>query len=216
MPLDNPALIEHLKRDVLKSKGLEKALRGTPRELFVPEECLGEAYEDYPLPLGHGQTISQPWTVVFMTEMLDVKKGMKVLEIGAGSGWQAALLGYMVGPRGKVLTVEINEWLADFARKNVAKTRLNNVFVARGDGTLGLKEEAPFNRIIITAATPKIPKPLEEQLREGGKLVAPVGRFNQVMVLYQKTKKGLEEKQSRGYFRFVPLVGKYGFRKRLW
>lgn len=211
MPFDNSGLIEHLKRDVLKNRELEKALKGTPRELFVPEGHLEEAYGDYPLPIGHGQTISQPWTVVFMTEWLDVKPGHRVLEIGAGSGWQAALLGKLVGTKGKVFTVEINEWLAELARRNLERAGVNNVEVLKGDGALGIEDGAPFDRILVTAAAPEIPPPLLEQLKEGGKLVAPVGRLSQVMVLYEKTKKGLVKKKSRGYFRFVPLVGRHGF-----
>ena len=215
--LTNLDLIQKLKNDVLKSEEIEEALKKVPREYFVPKELADKAYEDFPLPIGYGQTISQPWTVVFMTEMLDVKKGQKILEVGAGSGWQAALLGYLVGPEGKVYTVETYKELVEFARKNISKVGLNNVEIIHGDGTLGLEREAPFDRIIITAATPKIPPPLEEQLKEGGKLVAPVGNaFTQKMVLFEKTKLGLEPVREMGYFKFVPLVGRYGFRYRFY
>jgi len=139
MPKTLEGLIKSLKSlGVLRSKKLEEALRKIKREHFVPEKYRGSAYIDYPLPIGHGQTISQPYTVVTMTEMLDVKPGQKILEIGAGSGWQAALLGYLVGPKGKIYTVEINEWLADFARNNISKTGLKNVEVIHGDGSLGI------------------------------------------------------------------------------
>jgi len=212
MPETLEELINSLKSmGALKSKKLEEALRKVKREYFVPEKYKHHAYIDYPLPIGHGQTISQPYTVVIMTEMLDVKPGQKVLEVGAGSGWQAALLGYLVGPKGKVYTIEINKWLAVFARKNISKTGLKNVKVIEGDGTLGLKEKAPFDRAIITAATPKVPEPLKEQLKEGGKLVAPMGNiFTQIMVLFQKKNLELKEIEEKGYFRFVPLKGEHG------
>jgi len=217
MPSSNFELIEKLKVDVLRSEELEKAMKEVPREFFVPHEYEDEAYEDYPLPIGYGQTISQPWTVVVMTELLEVESGHKVLEIGAGSGWQAALLGHIVGPKGKVYTVETNEELVKTARENVQKTGLKNVEIIQGDGTEGLAEKAPFDRIIITAAAPKIPQPLENQLKEGGKLVAPVGDlFTQEMILYEKTRMGLKKIRKMGYYKFVPLVGKYGFRCRIW
>ena len=224
MPKTLEGLIKSLKSlGVLRSKKLEEALRKIKREYFVPEKYRGSAYIDYPLPIGHGQTISQPYTVVTMTEMLDVKPGQKILEIGAGSGWQAALLGYLVGPKGKIYTVEINEWLADFARNNISKTGLKNVEVIHGDGSLGLPKEffrkrfstnlteKGFDRIIITAAASKVPEPLKEQLREGGKLVAPIGNiFNQRMVLFEKEGSELKEIEEKGYFRFVPLKGEHG------
>lgn len=209
----NDLLIEFLKRSVLKSAALEKAMREAPRELFVPKRLAREAYEDYPLPIGQGQTISQPWTVVFMTEMLDVKEGMKVLEVGAGSGWQAAILGKMVGPNGRVFALEINGKLAALARKNLKKAGVENVLVKKGDGTMGLPKEKPFDRIMIAAASPGVPKPLEEQLKRGGKLVAPVDSPpGQVMTLYEKTENGLEAGSSQGFFRFVPLKGRHGLR----
>ena len=224
MPETLEGLIKSLKSlGVLRSKRLEEALRKIKREYFVPEKYRGSAYIDYPLPIGHGQTISQPYTVVTMTEMLDVKPGQKILEIGAGSGWQAALLGYLVGPKGKIYTVEINEWLADFARNNISKTGLKNVEAIHGDGSLGLPKEffrkrfstnlteKGFDRIIITAAASKVPEPLKEQLREGGKLVAPIGNiFNQRMVLFEKEGSELKEIEEKGYFRFVPLKGEHG------
>jgi len=227
MPETLEELIKSLKSlGVLKSKKLEGALRKIKREYFVPEKYRGSAYIDYPLPIGHGQTISQPYTVVIMTEMLDVKLGQKILEIGAGSGWQAAILGYLVGPKGKVYTIEINKWLADFARSNISKTGLKNVEVIHGDGTLGLPkkffhkrfstnltEKGVFDRIMITAAAPKIPEPLKEQLKDGGKMVAPIGNLlEQRMVLFEKKSSKLKEIEEKGYFRFVPLKGEHGFR----
>lgn len=215
--MTNEELIEKLKRHVLQSEELEEAMLRAPRELFVPEEFLDNAYEDHPLPIGFGQTVSQPFTVVVMTELLDVGPGHKILEIGAGSGWQAALLGHLVGPEGKVFTVEMNEELAVKAKENLDKTDLKNIKIIWGDGTLGLEDMAPFDRVIITAATPKIPPPVIEQLKEGGKVVAPVGNMlRQQMILYEKTRFGLQKRRNLGNYRFVPLVGRHGFRCRVW
>ncbi len=211
-------LIFALKDDgILKSENIEHALKKIKRELFVPEKHKNDAYSDCPIPISHNQNILQPSVVVFMTEMLDVREGHKVLEVGAGSGWQAAILGHLVGPNGKVYTVEMDEDLVNFARKNVEKTGLHNVEIIHGDGTLGLEEKAPFDRVIITAATPKIPPPLEQQVVEGGKLVAPIGDiFSQRVTLFEKTRWGLEPIRNIGYFKFVPLVGRYGFKYRVW
>ncbi len=213
----NHDLIEKLKCEVLRTEEVEEALRNIPREWFVPEEYMDRAYEDNPLPLASGQTISQPFTVVVMTELLSVFRGHKVLEVGAGSGWQAALLGHLVGPKGKVFTVDINDELVEMARKNLEKTKLKNVEIIHGDGSKGLEDKAPFDRVIITAAAPKIPPPIERQVLEGGKLVAPVGDMRrQQMTLYEKTRMGLREIRSAGVYRFVPLIGEHGFRCRMW
>jgi protein-L-isoaspartate(D-aspartate) O-methyltransferase len=217
MDLDeqNKKLVEYLKaRGYLKSKKLERALLKTPRHLFVPQNLLEYAYRDIPLPIGFGQTISQPSTVVIMTEMLDVKPGQKVLEIGAGSGWQAAILSRLVGSKGRVYTVEIIRGLVEFAKKNLQKLNIKNVEVIHADGSRGLPEKAPFDRIIITAATPKISEVLLQQLKINGKLVAPVGSaYMQKMVCIEKTEKGYKKSEYEGYFVFVPLRGKYGFRE---
>jgi protein-L-isoaspartate(D-aspartate) O-methyltransferase len=198
---------------ILKSKRVKSALMAVPRDIFVPKKYRGEAYDDTPLPIGHGQTISQPLVVVVMTELLDVRSGHKVLEIGAGSGWQAGLLGYLVGPAGKVWSIDRIPELVRFARENLRKAGIKNVDVIEGDGTLGLPGKK-FDRIIITAATPKIPNPLVDQLCDGGKIVAPVGnRFEQSMILAKKMGEELVELSRQWGYRFVPLVGKYGFRE---
>lgn len=198
---------------ILKSKRVKSALMAVPRDIFVPKKYRGEAYDDTPLPIGHGQTISQPLVVVVMTELLDVRSGHKVLEIGAGSGWQAGLLGYLVGPAGKVWSIDRIPELVRFARENLRKAGIKNVDVIEGDGTLGLPGKK-FDRIIITAATPKIPNPLIDQLYDGGKIVAPVGnRFEQSMILAKKMGEELVELSRQWGYRFVPLVGKYGFRE---
>ncbi len=209
----NEQLIQHLiSNGYLKTKKLVDALRKYPRELFVPGNVKQLAYRDIPLFIGHGQTISQPSTVIVMTEFLDVKKGQKVLEIGAGSGWQAALISELVGNKGKVYTVDIIQELVQFASNNLKKVGIKNVEVIRADGSLGLKEHAPFDRIIVTAACPEIPKPLIEQLKTDGKMVIPVGSmYLQEMFVLMKKKEEIE-KEIIGHFQFVPLVGKYGFK----
>ncbi len=211
----NEKLVEKLKKyGILKSKSLEKALLSTPRHFFVPENLQKYAYNDSPLPIGFGQTVSQPSTVVIMLEMLDVRKGQKVLEIGTGSGWQAALLARMIGAKGKVYTVEIIHGLVEFAKKNLAKTGIKNVSVIHGDGSLGLPEKAPFDRIIIAAASPRIPEQLLKQLKIRGKLVAPIGdRYAQKMVVIEKGSKGIKQSEYPGFFAFVPLRGKHGFKE---
>jgi len=204
-------LIEHMKNTgALKSKKIEKALREVPRHEFVPKNNAMFAYDDAPLSIGQGQTISQPTTVVLMTEALDIRKGQKILEIGSGSGWQAAILSKLVSDTGKVFTMERVPELVKMARKNLKKYK--NVKVIKGDGTEGLEKEAPFNRIIVTAAAPSIPATLKDQLKTGGKLVIPTGnRFVQEMMIITRTKKNKFEEKRFGSFAFVPLIGKYGF-----
>lgn len=210
---ENRELVSYLKKTgALKSKALEKALLKTPRRLFVPEDLQMSAYNDYPLHIGCGQTISQPSTVVMMTQLLEPKAGQKILEIGSGSGWQSALLSRLVGKKGKVFTVELITELAEFARKNLAKLKIKNVKVVFGNGSIGLGEEAPFDRIIITAAAPSIPDALKSQLKIGGRIVAPVGdRYAQKMTILKKTRKGFAQEELPSYFAFVPLRGKEGF-----
>lgn len=210
---ENQELVNYLKKTgALKSKKLEKALLTVPRHLFVPDNLQKSAYRDYPLHIGQGQTISQPSTVVAMTQLLEPKAGQKILEIGSGSGWQSALLSRMVGKRGKVFTVELIPELAESAGKNIAKLGIKNVKVVEGNGSLGLGEEAPFDGIIITAAAPSVPDILKNQLKVGGRIVAPVGdRYAQKMTIIKRTKKGFEQEELPSYFAFVPLRGEYGF-----
>jgi len=210
---ENERLIKHIKSiGYLKSKNIENALRGVPREFFIPEAMKYLAYRDTPLYIGSNQTISQPSTVVAMTEALDVKEGQKILEIGTGSGWQAAILAKLVGEKGFVYTIEIVENLVKFAKENLEKLEIKNVKVIKGDGSLGLKKNAPFDRIVITAASPDIPKPLLKQLKVNGIMVIPVGNlYLQSMYIVKKLKSGIKKK-SIGSFMFVPLKGKYGFK----
>ena len=178
------------------------ALRDVPRHLFVPPAMRSQAYEDHPLPIGHGQTISQPYIVAYMTEVLRLKPTSRVLEVGTGSGYQAAVLGKVAG---QVYTVEILAPLAESARKTLASLGYTNVHVRVGDGFAGWPEHAPFDAIMVTAAPEEVPPPLIEQLAVGGRLVVPVGRVVQQLTLVEKTPKGLVTERKMPV-RFVPLV----------
>jgi len=209
----NENLIKWIKTSgLLRSESVEKAFRAVPRHLFVPKRLEEHAYIDEPLSIGEGQTISQPSTVVAMTEALDVKAGQRVLEIGTGSGWQAAILAKIVGKEGFVWTVERSNSLSRSAKQNLDNVGAKNVKTIVGDGSLGLKEGAPYDRIIVTAACPDIPAPLLEQLKVGGKIIIPIGDlYTQQMFLIEKVREGSINRKSLGGFRFVPLVGKHGF-----
>lgn len=209
---ENEKLIQGIKYlEYLKSKNVEEALRKFRREFFVPDECKHLAYRDFPISIGFNQTVSQPSTVVAMTEALEIKEGEKVLEIGTGSGWQSAILSYLVGKKGHVYTIEILEDLAEFAKSNLNKVGVKNVEVIVGDGSVGLKEKAPFDKIIVTAACPEIPKPLLDQLKVGGIMVVPIGNLYLQDMQIVKKLKDKTEKRSIGSFMFVPLVGRFGF-----
>ncbi|MDH3617133.1 MAG: protein-L-isoaspartate(D-aspartate) O-methyltransferase [Nitrosopumilus sp.] len=200
------ALIETMKNTgFLTKKKVESAIRKSPRHNFVPESMKNQAYENRPIPIIEKQTISQPSVVSRMTEWLDLKEGQKVLEIGSGSGWQSAILSNLVGD-GTIFTVERHIKLANLAKKNLEKLEIKNVKIIHGDGNLGLAEESPFDRIIVTAACKKIPETLLQQLSMDGLLIAPVGEGIQSLVLLRKTPKGIVEiKNQKGYV-FVPLV----------
>ncbi len=187
------------------------AFRSVPREKFIDPEHRRLAYIDAPLMIGEGQTISQPFTVAMMTQLLELKPTDKVLEVGTGSGYQAAILGEIV-KEGEVFTIERFEGLALKARKVLEELRYLNVEVTVGDGTKGLPSESPFEAIIVTAAAPEVPQPLIDQLAEGGRLVMPVGDdWHQEMIRITKEKEGIERERFGGY-RFVPLIGEYGLR----
>lgn len=185
------------------------AMRTIPRHLFVSGSYASSSYEDRPLPIGDGQTISQPYIVAVMTELLDVHPNDKILEIGAGSGYQAAILSELASI---VITIERLPSVASLARNNLEKIGIGNVEVVIADGTLGLPEKGPYNGILITAATPEVPPPLFDQLAEGGRLVAPAGG-RVVQELVKVVRRGTNfETTYHGGVCFVPLIGRYGWR----
>ena len=203
-------LILYLKNSkFLTDEKVESALQNIPRHEFVPESELEYAYDNEPLPIMKNQTISQPGVVTRMTEWLDVKNGQNILEIGTGSGWQSAILSYLVGS-GTIYSIERHPELAKFAQENLKKLKIDNVHVILGDGTLGYSQASPYDRIIITAACTEIPLPLLDQLSENGLIIAPVGGSSQSLVLLQKTPKGIVEIKNQSKYVFVPLVGKFG------
>jgi len=184
------------------------AMRKIPRHLFVPKGYERAAYEDRPLPIGEGQTISQPYIVAVMTEQLDLAPQDRVLEIGTGSGYQAALL---VELAGTVISVERLADLADRARENLARAGVTGVRVVVGDGTQGYPPEAPYDAIIVTAASPTIPEPLIDQLAEGGRLIAPVGPRDCQDLIKLVKHEGRVETIPLGGVCFVPLIGQFGW-----
>ncbi len=193
----------------LNDDNVESAFRDIPRHEFVPTSELNRAYHNEPLAIMKDQTISQPGVVSRMTEWLDLKDGQKILEIGTGSGWQTAILSYLVGT-GNVYSVERHSELVKFASENLEKFRLDNAHVILGDGSLGYPKESPYDRIIITAACTEIPLPLLEQLDENGLIIAPVGDSSQSLVLLKKTHEGIVEIKNQSNYIFVPLLGKFG------
>lgn len=199
-------------RGVRDPRVLEAMLR-VPRHLFVPEDLRYRAYDDSPLPIGEGQTISQPYMVAWMTELLKVEEDDKVLEIGTGSGYQAAILCELAE---EVLSIEKNANLAREAGERLRSLGYKNVRVRVRDGTLGWPEEAPFDGIIVTAGAPSIPQPLLEQLADGGRLVIPVGSTGMQMLTLVRRKGNRFETSEEGSCIFVPLVGKYGWRSGGW
>ncbi len=189
---------------------LLEVMRKTPRHCFVPEEAQAHAYEDRPLNIGSSQTISQPYMVAVMTDLLDVRPGHRVLEIGTGSGYQAAILAALAS---EVVTVERHEDLAEQAAERFRELGINNVRVLVGDGSGGAPKYAPYDRILVTAASPRTPGPLKEQLNVPGRLLCPVGsREAQKLVIVDRLPDGLEERESVGCV-FVPLVGREGWRE---
>ncbi|MBM4266073.1 MAG: protein-L-isoaspartate(D-aspartate) O-methyltransferase [Deltaproteobacteria bacterium] len=195
-------------REQIESRGVDDpavlaAMRRVPRDRFLPEDRLAEAHGDYPVQIGHGQTISQPYIVAIMSELARVEPGDRVLEVGTGSGYQAAILAEM-GAR--VWTIEIVEPLAKSAAQLLRDLGYDDVTVRHGDGYAGWPEEAPFDAIVLTAAPLKIPQPLLDQLAPRGRLVAPVGRFAQELVVVTRGENGLEYESVLGV-RFVPMTG---------
>ena len=199
---------QRMVRNQIVAKGIKdqkviQAMLNVPRHLFVPKNYERMAYEDRPLSIGEGQTISQPYIVALMTETLDLKKDMKVLEIGTGSGYQAAILAEIVD---HVYSVEIIESLGLKAKELLGKLDYKNINIKIGDGYKGWEENAPFDAIIVTCAPTNIPKPLEEQLKEGGKMIIPLGgSITQELVLFEK-RNGKLIKKIVAPVRFVPMI----------
>jgi len=194
-----------LKTRDINDEAVLGAMKNTPRHEFVPENMKKQAYEDYPAPIGYGQTISQPYIVALMTQTLEVDENDKVLEIGTGSGYQAAVLGELVEI---VYTIEIIEELATSARERLNRLGYENIRVKHADGYFGWEEHAPFDAIIVTAAANHIPPPLLQQLKDGGKLIIPLGSTLRFQTLTLITKAGNEtETEFITGVRFVPLTG---------
>ena len=184
------------------------AMRSVPRHLFVPPEREGEAYADEALPIGHGQTISQPYMVALMTQLLRLDVRKKILDVGSGSGYQTAVLCELAG---EVFAVERIPELADRSRVVLEKLGYDNVTVITGDGTLGLPEQAPFDGILVAAAAPEAPRPLLQQLADGGRLVVPLGPLHREQTLTVFTRAGASfRRDEHVYCRFVPLIGEEG------
>jgi protein-L-isoaspartate(D-aspartate) O-methyltransferase len=209
---------ERMVRNQLISRGITdqrvlQAMSRIPRHLFIEEALEGEAYSDHPLPIGHKQTISQPYIVAMMTEALELKGGEKTLEIGTGSGYQTAILAELSRT---VCTVERIRPLMERARGLLEKQGYNNVLYRTNDGSLGWKDFEPYDAIMVTAGAPKIPEPLIKQLSEGGRMVIPVGnRFGQDLIKVTRVK-SVYKQQNLGGCRFVDLVGAHGWDDSNW
>jgi len=194
----------------ITDKGVLSAMRKIPRHLFTEEALIGEAYNDHPLPIGHKQTISQPYIVALMTAALELTGNEKTLEIGTGSGYQTAILAELSE---KVYTIERIRPLMEKARTLLNELGYTNILFKSYDGTLGWEEYAPFDAVIITAGTPKIPDPLLDQLVEEGRMIIPIGdRFSQELIKVTKAKDGYE-KENLGGCRFVDLIGVHGWKE---
>jgi len=198
----------------IKTEKIKNAMGKVPREEFLPASNRPYAYVDQPLPIGEGQTISAPHMVAMICEFLSLKEGMKVLEIGTGFGYNAAVVAEILGPTGHVYSIERINSLAQIAKENLKRTGYaKNITVILGDGTKGYPEEAPFDRIYGTASAPSLPEPLKEQLKIGGILLVPVGeqRYFQELICISRKSENKYEKKSIGGVAFVPMIGKHGW-----
>ncbi|WP_148883517.1 protein-L-isoaspartate(D-aspartate) O-methyltransferase [Thermococcus aciditolerans] len=197
---------------IIRSEAVRRAFLRYPRYLFVEKRYQSYAHVDEPLPIPAGQTVSAPHMVAIMLELAELERGMNVLEIGTGSGWNAALIAELV--KSDVYTVERIPELVEFARRNLERAGVKNVHVFLGDGTKGFPPKAPYDRMIVTAGAPKVPEPLIEQLKPGGRLIIPVGSHHLWQELYvmTKTEDGEVRKKRWGGVAFVPLMGEHGWR----
>ncbi len=205
---------ELIDKGYIRSEPVRRAMEKVPRDEFVPEEEKHRAYMDMPLPIGEGQTISAPHMVAMIAEILDLREGMKVLEIGSGCGYNAAVIAEIIGKDGHLYTIERIRSLYERARRKLRELGYDNVTVIHGDGSQGWPEEAPYDRIYVTAAAPYVPEPLMEQLGLGGKLLIPVGsdKFYQELVLIERISDEDYRSENLGGVAFVPQIGKHGWK----
>lgn len=206
---DFKAAREKMVNSQIKARGIQDrltlaAMRSVPRHKFVPEALIASAYLDSPLPIGHGQTISQPYIVAFMTEIIKPQKDFKVLEIGTGSGYQAAVLAQIVN---SVYTIEIIEALSTQAKKRLEELNYDNILIKNADGYYGWQKEGPFDAIVVTAAAEFVPPPLIAQLKDGGKMIIPVGTpFTTQQLLLVEKNNGKIKTKNLMFVRFVPFT----------
>ncbi len=206
--------VENLVREgLIKSDAVRRAFLKYPRYLFVEKRYRAYAHVDEPLPIPAGQTVSAPHMVAIMLELAGLERGMNVLEVGTGSGWNAALVTELV--KTDVYTIERIPELVEFARRNLEGAGVKSVHVILGDGSKGFPPKAPYDRILVTAGAPEVPRPLVEQLKPGGKLIIPVGSYHLWQELLEVIKRpdGSVEVKNRGGVAFVPLIGEYGWRQ---
>lgn len=207
--------IEHLEKEgYIKDPRIKDAMLKVRRELFVPQGYKRDSYVDTPLPIPGGATISAPHMYAITFEAVKLRKGEKVLEVGSGSGYGAALISELVWRKGETITIEIAPEVFEFAKNNLKKAGYKNVKVICGDGSLGYEKDAPYDAVIVTAACPEIPRPLVNQLKPGGRLVAPVGGIStgQDLIYLEKTKDGEIKTKNLGSVIFLPLTGKHGYK----
>lgn len=213
--MDDEILRERMVVKQLIARGIKNemvlaAMRKVPRHLFIPNESLENAYGDYPMTIGYGQTISQPYMVAAMTEHLTLKGEDRVLEVGTGSGYQSAVLAEIAK---EVFSIERLSILAENARRLLEELRYKNIHIRSGDGTMGWSEFAPYDAIIVTAGTPAVPQLLVEQVKEGGRMVIPIGgSFSQMLTLVKRCEGEVTQLELFGCA-FVPLIGKYGWQE---
>lgn len=203
-------LINSLKANGICDRVIDAMMR-VPRHIFVPDDYQETAYMDMPLPIGYNQTISAPHMVAIMCDLLDITEGINILEVGAGSGYNAAVMAELVGEKGHIYTVERIPELARFAEEKLKKAGYRNVTVIQGDGSCGLPEHAPYDRISVTSAAPEVPRPLIDQLASGGIMAIPVGNGDQRLIEVRKDNEGNVSYEVWGGVIFVPLIGKYGY-----
>lgn len=201
------SLIQGMKaKGVLTTLEVEEAFMKVDRRFFVPDYLKDQCYGDYPLPIGEAQTISQPSTVAFMLELLSVNKGDRVLDVGAGSCWTTALLASLTGDQGKIIGLERIESLAVYGEKNLEKVNVSNAQVYHANGYYGWEEQAPYDRILVSAATDQVPVALLNQLKNGGRLVIPLSDLWGNMLLITKDEKGNLQRKTHAGFVFVPFI----------